>query len=177
MSRLIKTDDSVVNASSNPAFSAILEASLDRRGLLKGLGASLALGLAGGTVSQLAQAANAAPTAPLSLGFTGLPFSTDDVVHVPAGYSTQVLYAWGDPVGVPGKQPAFKQDASNSAEEQALQAGMHHDGMAYFPLPFGSAHSKRGLLAINHEYTDDGLLHPGRALLQETAQQMRLAGA
>ena len=38
---------------------------------------------------------------------------------------------------------------------------MHHDGMAYFPLlPFGSAHSKRGLLAINHEYTDDGLLHP-----------------
>lgn len=160
MSRLIKTDDSVVNASSNPAFSAILEASLDRRGLLKGLGASLALGLAGGTVSQLAQAANAAPTAPLSLGFTGLPFSTDDVVHVPAGYSTQVLYAWGDPVGVPGKQPAFKQDASNSAEEQALQAGMHHDGMAYFPLPFGSAHSKRGLLAINHEYTDDGLLHP-----------------
>jgi hypothetical protein len=84
MSRLIKTDDSVVNASSNPAFSAILEASLDRRGLLKGLGASLALGLAGGTVSQLAQAANAAPTAPLSLGFTGLPFSTDDVVHVPA---------------------------------------------------------------------------------------------
>ena len=160
MSRLIKTDDSVVNASSNPAFSAILEASLDRRGLLKGLGASLALGLAGGTVSQLAQAANAAPTAPLSLGFTGLPFSTDDVVHVPAGYSTQVLYAWGDPVGVPGKQPTFKQDASNSAEEQALQAGMHHDGMAYFPLPFGSAHSKRGLLAINHEYTDDGLLHP-----------------
>ena len=114
MSRLIKTDDSVVNDSSNLAFSSSLDASLQRRGLLKGLGASLALGLAGSSVSQLAAAANA-PLAPLSLGFTGLPFTTDDVVHVPAGYHANVLYAWGDPVGVPGKMPAFKQDASNSA--------------------------------------------------------------
>ncbi|NDA51428.1 MAG: DUF839 domain-containing protein, partial [Betaproteobacteria bacterium] len=32
----------------------------------------------------------------------------------------------------------------------------HHDGMHYFPIE-GSRH---GLLAINHEYTDEGLLHP-----------------
>jgi hypothetical protein len=32
---------------------------------------------------------------------------------------------------------------------------MHHDGMHYFPLDG----SRRGLLAINHEYTDEGLLH------------------
>ena len=38
----------------------------------------------------------------------------------------------------------------------ALQAGMHHDGMHYFPLPYGSQSSTRGLLAINHEYSDDG---------------------
>ena len=40
--------------------------------------------------------------------------------------------------------------------DQALQAGMHHDGMHYFPLQ-GSAH---GLLAMNHEYLDEGLLFP-----------------
>jgi secreted PhoX family phosphatase len=33
---------------------------------------------------------------------------------------------------------------------------MHHDGMEYFPL---TSSGNRGLLAINHEYTDDGLLH------------------
>lgn len=61
----------------------------------------------------------------------------------------RVLNRWGDAVGVAGKMPAFKTDGSNTAEEQALQAGMHHDGMSYFLLDG----SKRGLLAINHEYT------------------------
>ena len=37
---------------------------------------------------------------------------------------------------------------------------MHHDGIHYFPLPYGSSNSARGLLVMNHEYTDDGLLHP-----------------
>ena len=57
--------------------------------------------------------------------------------------------------------PLFKPDASNSAAEQLSQAGMHHDGMHFFPLPAGQAGSSHGLLAVNHEYTDDGLLHPG----------------
>jgi secreted PhoX family phosphatase len=34
--------------------------------------------------------------------------------------------------------------------------GMHHDGLQYYALDG----SRRGLLAINQEYTDDGLLHP-----------------
>jgi secreted PhoX family phosphatase len=55
--------------------------------------------------------------------------------------------------------PEFRTDAGNSAAEQALQAGMHHDGIHYFPLPYGSQNSTRALLVMNHEYTDDGLLH------------------
>lgn len=54
--------------------------------------------------------------------------------------------------------PAFKLNASNTAAEQALQAGMHHDGMAFFPLPLGSQNATRGILAMNHEYIDNGLL-------------------
>ena len=69
-----------------------------------------------------------------------------------------VIAAWGEPVGVPGNMPAWKGDGSHTAAEQAVQMGMHHDGMEYFPLQ-GS--STRGLLAVNHEYTDDGLLHVG----------------
>ena len=90
-----------------------------------------------------------------SLGFKSVPPSTADRVTVPEGYSAQVLAPWGEPVGISGHMPAFKPDASNTAAEQALQMGMHHDGMQYFPLDG----SRRGLLAINHEYTDDGLLH------------------
>ena len=52
--------------------------------------------------------------------------------------------------------PAFEQDASNSAADQALQWGMHNDGVVYFPIN-GSPH---GLLVQNNEYTDDGLLFP-----------------
>ncbi len=33
----------------------------------------------------------------------------------------------------------------------------------YFPLPKWSQNAAHGLLGINHEYTDDGLLHVGPA--------------
>ena len=90
-----------------------------------------------------------------SLGFKSVPVSTTDKVVVPDGYTAQVLAPWGEPIGITGNMPAFKPDASNTAAEQAAQMGMHHDGMQYFALDG----SRRGLLAINHEYTDDGLLH------------------
>ncbi len=81
-----------------------------------------------------------------------------DTVVVPPGYTAEVLYAWGDPIS---DGPAFRPDASNTVADQERQAGMHHDGLHFFPLPAGSTASSRGLLATNHEYTDDGLLHVG----------------
>lgn len=90
------------------------------------------------------------------IGFKSVPMAAVDRVVVPEGYSAQVLYRWGDAVGVAGQMPTFNADASNTAAEQGLQAGMHHDGMAFFPIE-GS--SQRGLLVMNHEYVDDGLLH------------------
>lgn len=39
---------------------------------------------------------------------------------------------------------------------------MHHNGIHFFPLPAGGSSSTHGLLAVNHKYTDDGLLHVGR---------------
>jgi uncharacterized protein len=92
------------------------------------------------------------------LSFESIPISRTDEVRVPPGYSWEVVSAWGDPV-VAGA-PEFKQDASQTAAAQALQAGMGHDGMVFFPLPFGSKSSDHGLLAINYEYLDDHLLFP-----------------
>ncbi|HQD64350.1 MAG TPA: DUF839 domain-containing protein, partial [Casimicrobium huifangae] len=91
------------------------------------------------------------------LGFKSVTMNDLDTVTVPDGYRVQVLYRWGDAVGIAGNMPAYKSDASNTATEQEAQAGMHHDGIHYFPLDG----SQRGLLVMNHEYTDDGLLHVG----------------
>ena len=144
-------DDAHVNPSTTATFAAVLDARLARRDvLLGGLGAAALAVLGAPTLGR----ANAT----LPLAFKPVPVSTADTVTVPDGYAVEVLYAWGDPVS---EGPVFKPDASNSADEQAQQAGMHHDGIHYFPLPYGSDDSTRGLLAINHEYTDDGLLHPG----------------
>jgi secreted PhoX family phosphatase len=97
------------------------------------------------------------PTGSL-LGFPSIPISHADAVVVPPGYSWEVMSAWGDPVvaGAPG----FIDDASQPAEVQALQAGMGHDGMCFFPLPLGAKSSDHGLLAVNYEYIDDHLLFP-----------------
>ena len=64
--------------------------------------------------------------------------------------------------------PPSSTDGSNTAADQALQWGMHNDGMVYFPLdrPDGfwdrgsDRESEHGLLVQNHEYTDDGILFP-----------------
>ncbi len=90
------------------------------------------------------------------LGFTSVPASARDAVVVPPEYAHSVIYRWGDPTGVAGALPAFRPDASNSADDQAVQAGMHHDGMHFFPL---NTQGSRALLVMNHEYTDEGLLH------------------
>lgn len=90
------------------------------------------------------------------LGFTAVPASLRDAVVVPLEYEFQVLYRWGDPTGIGSSMPAFRPDASNTAEDQALQAGMHHDGMHFFPL---GSDGRRALLVLNHEYTDEHQLH------------------
>ena len=68
--------------------------------------------------------------------------------------------AWGEPIGVRRQHAGTGATTrANSAADQAVQMGMHHDGIHYYPLD-GS--STRGLLVMNHEYTDDGLLHRRR---------------
>jgi uncharacterized protein len=85
------------------------------------------------------------------LGFLPIPPSSADRVTVAPGYSARVLVAWGDPVS---DGPTFRPDASNTADDQARQWGMHNDGLVYFPIDG----SRRGLLVQNNEYSDDELL-------------------
>lgn len=149
-------DEGGSNASGNEHFREVVEARLSRRSVLtKGLAAAAVLSLGG--VEALLRSVPASARGNVgggaSFGFESVPAQVTDEVIVPKGYTAKVLTAWGDPVS---NGPVFMQDASNSAAEQALQIGMHHDGLVYFPL----IGSQRGLLVQNHEYTDDGLLFP-----------------
>jgi uncharacterized protein len=141
------------NRSGNPSIhEQIARLPLDRRTVLRGAGLTSLLGM----LHPLSGCASL-PTDKARLGFTAIPPGQTDALVVPPGYVAQVIARWGEPIGIPGNMPAFRVDASNSAEDQAAQLGMHHDGLAFFPLKGSSTH---GLIALNHEYTDDGLLHP-----------------
>ena len=87
-----------------------------------------------------------------------------------------MLAPWGTPL-LPGAVP-FKEDASNTAAEQARQVGFNHDGTHYFPLPkFGNS---RGLLVVNHEYTDASQIYSyaqGSAITNDAAGREKVAKA
>src|SRR5262245_51876135 len=147
-------DDKVCNRSNNQTFQEIVEDRMSRRRFLgSGLATAAAFSLGGISALLKAVPASADPIAGPLVRFEGISVSNADTVVVPLGYKAEALIAWGDPVS---SGPKFKQDASNSAEDQARQWGSHNDGLVYFPIDG----SRRGLLVENNEYTDDGLLFP-----------------
>jgi len=146
------------NRSGNPSIHEVSDPA--RRTVLRGGAAAGLLGLLSGCAS-LSPPASGSPTRAAApggpgIGFKSVPIGAGDRLVVPEGYVATTIAAWGEPVGVAGNMPAFKTDASNTAQEQSVQMGMHHDGIHFYALD-GS--STRGLLAMNHEYVDDGLLH------------------
>lgn len=66
------------------------------------------------------------------------------------------------PVGRCGTRegPKFSFDATNSADEQAQQAGFGHDGMHFFPLASKGRGRERGPRVVNHEFAENFLLFP-----------------
>lgn len=141
------------NRSGNPDFHQV-SVPARRRVLGVGGAALLFAQLTGGCVS--VPAGERPATVRGRPGFAPIAPGMSDRLVVPEGYVAQVMAPWGEPVGIAGQMPAFRADASNSASDQAVQLGMHHDGLHFFPL---NGRSDRGVLAMNHEYTDDGLLH------------------
>ena len=150
-------DDTSSNMSQNPAFSAIFTQALSRRRVLQGglLAAGMAL-FGGPTGSVLGRRAEAGTSL---FSFEGIPASKADQVVVPSGYTAQVFFAWGDPIS---DGPML----SSPMRATRPRSNCSRPACTTMPSTFsrfrmGSDSSTRGLLAINHEYTDDGLLHVG----------------
>ena len=169
--------DPAAHTTGEPHLNDLIQARISRRAVMGGGIAAAAAFLAGGnlftgtagaaTATASAAGGPGAKATKAKLGFTAIPTSTDDVIHVPAGYTARVFLPWGTPTV--GSYPAFQPGSpnyvlggGNTAADQAQQIGMHHDGMQFFPLDKGAKGSTRGLLVINHEYTDESFLHAGQ---------------
>jgi secreted PhoX family phosphatase len=171
------TDDIGSNNSGNPQLWDMIEARIERRSFLGGTLAVAATGFLGGTALASTQVpASPGNVPPRRLGFSPIEPSTEDAIRLPAGYTYEIIAPWGTPL-LAGA-PAFAEDASNTAADQALQVGFNHDGTHYFPLPkFGN---RRGLLVINHEYTDANQIYSavqGATIANDAAGREKVAKA
>ena len=171
-------DDTISNPTDNPYFGDIAGDQLSRRAVLGGALAAAAAGMVGlasrPVGAQEAPAAGATARRASGPGFTPIAPSTDDAIRVPPGYVAEVLLPWGTPL-LAGA-PDWKGDATETAAEQALQVGSHHDGMHYFPLGKGKRGSQSGLLVLNHEYNDRTLTYAdGDAVITQEKVDKALA--
>src|SRR5687767_9591474 len=110
------------NPSSNPSIHDVSDPK--RRVVLQGGVGALVAGVMAPWLS--ACATTPAASGPL-IGFKGITADAGDALRVPEGYVARAFAAWGEPIGVAGQMPEFKEDGSNSAADQAVQMGMHHD--------------------------------------------------
>lgn len=134
-------------------FATVLRRRLSRRRALKGFSAGVA-GLMAGTI--FGRGATAA--SPSTLTFRQPPHKVSGTLAVADGYRADVLIRWGDKVLADA--PAFD-PRRLSADAQEKQFGYNNDFIAFMPLPWGSNGDARGLLCVNHEYTNAELMWPG----------------
>ena len=169
--------DEMENVSSNPSgnreFSDVLAKSLSRRGIPQG-------SLAGAATTFLAPQALAGDWDDYGewgrwrrkrrrslVDFDALTIAEatvdDKMPSISSDYEYQVLIPWGTPIE-PGATEEFAGDPGNrpTSAQAALQIGIGHDGMWFFPddpyrrrysrRHWRGASSRRGMLCVNHEF-------------------------
>ncbi|WP_369375517.1 PhoX family phosphatase [Promicromonospora sp. Populi] len=160
------------NQSANEYFKDVASAALTRRAMLGTMAVAAGAVVVG---AQVAGAPEAAATGwPGSSGHKGLSFrpiaatpaAVDDVI-VPDGYEWNAIIRWGDPI-MPGGR-AFDV-ANQTPQQQALQFGYNVDYTDILPFDptdiednakgRGPGRGTRGLLVVNHEYTNPGIMYP-----------------
>lgn len=150
-----ESEDVGRNSSGNPTMGDIIHGRYSRRGFL---GGSLAVAAIGSTVSPLALlSATEARAGGSAFDFAEIEAGVDETHHVADGYETQVLLRWGDKVFT--DSPDFD-PMNQTAAAQARQFGYNNDYIGFVTID-GS--SDRGLLFVNHEYTNAELMFPAWA--------------
>ena len=128
-------------------FDHVVEAAISRRGFM---GGTLAFG-SGAAVMGTSMLKSTTAMAKQSdrFAFEQLPIQTDGTVHVPEGYSWDVLVRWGDPLF--SDAPAFDPAMGVPTEGSDRVFGENTDGMELF------AFGNHELLVVNSEYVNSKL--------------------
>lgn len=159
-------DDDVSNSSANESFAEVMKRLVARRNFLKSAAAV-------GGMLVIGSATNTKAVAPTPLTFTPIALNTEDKITVAAGYTSQVIIRWGDPLfpGVPSFDPEHQ-----TAANQARQFGYNNDFVGFFPLSgnlfLRRKSGERGLLVVNHEYTDGQMMFFNYRADQATKEQV-----
>ncbi|WP_308365878.1 MULTISPECIES: PhoX family phosphatase [unclassified Microbulbifer] len=138
----------------------------ERRALLKTLGAATAASAGVGLLPGCGREKNSGKE---NLAFAEVPHGLDDRHHLPEGYSADILLRWGDPLTADAGP--FDPGALDAAEQEK-RFGYNNDFIAFMPLDneagpgdgerhSASGNSERGLLCVNHEYTQPHLMFSG----------------
>lgn len=166
-------EDIASNDSGNRPFVDVLQSNLSRRKVLAGGAVAAAAGFFTPAASASLRGLGRAESVGRGndrinremVGFK--PVAIEDVLDtrmptISEDYEYQVLIPWGTPIQ-PGITSEYAGDPSTrpTSEEAALQVGIGHDGMWFFPIDLPSAQrygrryrarSDEGMLCINHEF-------------------------
>lgn len=162
----------VANPTENHYFRDIVGAAMNRRTVLLGAAAGAGALVIAAASSGPASSAIASTPTPTGLSFVPIapvPAATDRFV-VPGGYDWSPIIRWGDPIfsAADSFDPLHQ-----SPELQARQFGYNND---YLDI-IESQNGKAALLVANHEYTNEGIMFPPAASVDEANNQRRTAMA
>lgn len=150
------------NPSANDTMGDVINRRFSRRGFMKG---SLGVAAIGATVSPLAlTTALEARAAGSAFNFAEVDAGVDETHHVAEGYDADILLRWGDKVFA--DSPDFD-PMNQTAADQARQFGYNNDYIGFVKLDDSG---ERGLLVVNHEYTNAELMFPGFASVQKDSE-------
>ena len=85
--------------------------------------------------------------------FAEVEAGIDKTHHVADGYRAEILLRWGDPL-FPTRPPSIR---TQTAAAQSKQFGYNND---YVAFSRSTAAATRGLLCVNHEYTNEEVMFP-----------------
>lgn len=146
-------DDIPTNPHLGNTIGDVINRRYGRREMLRGaLGVSAVTALFG-TSALIAPQQAAAMADKSRYKFDELAWGNDEKHHIADGYNADVLLRWGDPITADA--PDF--DVMNQTPEAQLkQFGYNNDYVGFVELEPG-----RGLLCVNHEYTNEEVMFPG----------------
>lgn len=147
-------DDIPTNPNLSRTIGDVINTRYGRRDILRGvLGVSATTALFGTSALIAPNEAAAATTS--RYNFNELAWGNDETHHIADGYDADVLLRWGDPVTA--NAPDF--DVMNQTSAAQLQQfGYNNDYVGFTAL---NADGTRGLLCVNHEYTNEEVMFPG----------------